>query len=282
MRIAVVGATGVVGRHVVPRLIERGHDVRPIVRSNEQLRRFQRLGLSAVQGDILDAASLEQGLRGCEGALHLATAIPPPGPAPDWTLNDRIRREGTANLIAACQATGVQRYVQQSIAWVVADSTASVLDETAPVRPTVVTASAVDMEAVVARSDLDWIILRGGAFYGVGTNRDDRWRRLARAGELRLPGDGSGYISLVHVTDMADAIAVGAASALSRVTLSIVDDEPVTYATLFRYIANVEDAPDPRSGGAATFPSFRVTNTLARTSLGWAPRIATYRSGLAR
>jgi nucleoside-diphosphate-sugar epimerase len=70
------------------------------------------------------------------------------GPTPDWTLNDRIRRQGTANLMAACQSARVQRYVQQSIAWLVADRTTSVLDETAPVRPTAVTASAADMEAM--------------------------------------------------------------------------------------------------------------------------------------
>jgi uncharacterized protein YbjT (DUF2867 family) len=64
MRVAVVGATGVLGRHVVPRLIERGHDVRPIVRTDEHVRRFQGLGISAVRGDILDAASLGPAIRG--------------------------------------------------------------------------------------------------------------------------------------------------------------------------------------------------------------------------
>ncbi len=281
MRIAVVGATGVLGRHVVPRLIERGHDVRPIVRSDEQLQHFRQLGIDAGHGDILDPGSLERALRGCEGALHLATAIPPPGPAPNWTLNDRIRREGTANLMAACQSAGVQRYVQQSIAHLVADGTASVLDEMAPVRPTTVTASAADMEALVAKSTLDWIILRGGLFYGPGTGRDDTWRWLARAGELRLPGDGSEYISLVHVSDMAEAVALSVTTDSSSRLLSVVDDEPVTYATLFHHIATLEHGPEPQSGGPLTLPSFRVTNARARASLGWVPRIATYRAGLA-
>jgi nucleoside-diphosphate-sugar epimerase len=79
---------------------------------------------------------------------------------------------------------------------------------------------------------------------------------------------------------MADAIALGAASALSRVTLSVVDDEPVTYATLFRHIATIGHGPEPQSGGPPTLPSFRVTNARARASLGWVPRIATYRAGL--
>jgi hypothetical protein len=130
------------------------------------------------------------------------------------------------------------------------------------------TASAADLEALVAKSDLDGIILRVGALYGSGTNRDDRWRHLARAEELRLRGDGAGYISLIHVTNMADAIVLGAASALSRVTLSIVDDEPMTYATLFRHVATIEHGPEPQSGGPRTLPSFRVTNARARDDSG--------------
>lgn len=281
MWIAVVGATGVLGRHVVPRLIERGHGVRPVVRTDEHLRRFERLGVRAVRGDLFDAASLESAVRGCDAALHLATAIPPPGPAPDWTRNDRIRREGTASLLAACKAAGVRRYVQQSIAMLVADGSGSVLDETAPVRPTRATASAADMEAIVADSGLDWIVLRGGAFYGPGTGRDETWRRLARAGELPLPGDGSAYVSLVHVTDMADAVVLAATAGPSSAVLSIVDDEPVTYATLFRHIASVEGGPDPAPGGPPGWPSFRVTNARARSALVWKPRIATYRAGFA-
>jgi nucleoside-diphosphate-sugar epimerase len=281
MRIAVVGSTGVLGGQVVPRLIEHGHDVCPLVRRDQHLRRFERLGLRAMRADILDAASLERAIRGCDAALHLATAIRLPGPTSDWALNDRIRREGTANLVAACRSVGALRYVQQSIAHLVADGGNSVLDETAPLRPTTFTASAADMESIVANSGLDWIILRGGLFYGPGTDRDECWRQLARTGELRLPGDGSDYISLVHVTDMADAITLAATATSSRLTLSIVDDEPVTYATLFRYIASIEDAPDPRPGGPSSIPSFCVNNARAREFLGWSPRISTYRAGFA-
>jgi len=277
----VLGATGVLGRQVVPRLIERGHDVRPIVRSDEQVRRFERLGVRAVLGDILDPISLDRALRGCEAALHLATAIPRPGGAPDWTINDRIRREGTAHLVAACESAGVHRYVQQSIAHLVADGSTSILDESAPVRPTAVTASAADMESIVAGSRLSWIVLRGGWFYGPGTGRDDAWRQLARTGELHLPGDGSDYVSLIHVTDMADAVALALEGGPPKAVLSIVDDAPVTYATLFHHIAAVEGGPEPRPGGVAALPSFRVTNARARAFLPWTPRVATYRSGFA-
>jgi nucleoside-diphosphate-sugar epimerase len=252
------------------------------VRNDGQLRHFERLGLRARRGDILDVESLVGAIRGCHVALHLATAVPPPQREPaDFTHNDRSPREGTANLVLACQSVGVHRYVQQSVAFLVADGSPSVLDETAPVRRTPVTASAADMESIVAESRLDWVILRGGLLYGPGTGRDDHWRQLARIGDLRWPNDGSDYVSLVHVTDMADAVAIAVGTAPSRAVLAVVDDAPVTYATLFRHVASVEDGPEPQDGGPAGLPSFRIANARARKVLGWTPRIATYRAGLA-
>ena len=79
MKMLVVGATGVLGRQVTPRLRERGHEVHVIVRQSEQVVKFQRLGVEAVLGDILNAASLRNAMTGCEVALHLATAIPKSG-----------------------------------------------------------------------------------------------------------------------------------------------------------------------------------------------------------
>lgn len=150
MRIGIVGATGVLGKQVAPRLIERGHVVRAIVRHEPEAARLRRLGIDAILGDILDRSSLSNGLEGCDAALHLATAIPRAGiPNPDWSLNDRIRREGTSNLLDACRELGIERYIQQSIAHLVADGTTNLLDESAPMQPGPRTASAADMEEMV-------------------------------------------------------------------------------------------------------------------------------------
>lgn len=281
MRIGVIGATGVLGKQVVPRLIERGHVVRAIVRHEPEVVRLRRLGIDAAQGDILDRASLLIGLDGCDAALHLATAIPRADtPNPDWSLNDRIRREGTGNLLEACRKLGIERYIQQSIAHLVADGSPDLLDESAPLRPGPRTASAADMEEMVRNSGLRWTILRGGAFYGPHTGRDEAWRNDACSGRLRIPTDGAGYISLINVTDMADAVVLAAEIAPDPCLLAIVDDQPVTYAELFRYLARLEGGPDPESGGPPTpWPSFRVSNARARLVLGWQPRLRTYRSG---
>src|SRR5438128_4531320 len=251
MRVAILGATGAVGRHVVPRLRERGHDVRAVVRSDAEAGALRRVGIDAVPGDIFDAKTLRRAVKGCSAALHLATAVPRPGQPPNWGLNDRIRREGTANLVAACRSVGVQRCVQQSLAFLVG-GTSSLVDETAPLLPpNEVTVSAIDMERLVAESGLDWVILRDGALYGPGTGREEHWRALARSGKLQVPGDGSDYISLIHVADLAEAFVLAAERAPFGAVMSVVDDQPTTYRELFGYIADLEDVPAPTAGGAS-------------------------------
>ncbi|MGH6967504.1 MAG: NAD-dependent epimerase/dehydratase family protein [Stellaceae bacterium] len=280
MRVAVIGATGILGRHLIPRLIERGHRVSAIARSAAKRAQLERLGVAASEGDILDRASLGSALAGADIAVHAVTVIPPAGPNPDWSPNDRVRREGTDNLIAACRDGGVRRYVQQSIAHVVAADSDLVLDEDASMHPTRITQSAVDMETRVRQSGLDWIIVRGGLFYGPGTGRERQWRAAARTGTLLLPGDGSAFIALVHVADMAAACVLAAERGAPGALLAAVDDESVRYANLFGCIAALEDGPAPQPGGPAV-PSCRIANARIKAALGWTPLYPTYRSGLA-
>lgn len=280
MRIAVIGATGILGRHLVPRLIERGHRISAIARTAAKCAVLERFGVAAHQGDILDRASLGATLAGADIAIHAATVIPPAGSTADWTPNDRVRREGADNLIAACRDARVRRYIQQSIAHIVATDDDRLLDEDAPVHPNRVTQSAVDMEGLVQQSGLDWTIVRGGMFYGPGTGRERQWRETARAGTLRLPGDGSASISLIHVADMAAACVLAAERAVPGALLAAVDDAPVTYRNLFERIATLEGGPAPQTGGPA-IPSCRVANARIKAALGWAPLYPTFRSGLA-
>ena len=75
------------------------------------------------------------------------------------------------------------------------------------------------MEATIEASGLDWLVLRGGLFYGPGTGFDDDWFGRARAGKLRLPAEGRDYVSLVHITDMAAATVAALAKWPSRQAL---------------------------------------------------------------
>jgi len=280
MRIVVIGATGVLGKQVIPRLLERGHHVRAVARKSDQAAKLQQLGAEPSLGDILDHASMEKAVTGCEVVLHLATAIPKPGGTQDWAPNDRIRREGTQNLLTACQRAGVRRYVQQSIAFLYRDQAGVLADETTPLQPNPFLQSTLDMEALVQASPLDWCILRGGFFYGSGTF-EDAWRDAARQGTLQLPGDGNDRISLIHAVDMGRATVLAAEKAPAHSIYNVVDDQPVTYKELFQHLATLIDGPAPAPGGPAFLPSFACRNDRLKTTLGWSPAYPTYRSGLA-
>ena len=153
------------------------------------------------------------------------------------------------------------------------------VDETSPYYATPHTASAVELETIARGSDLDWRIVRGALFYGPGTGHDDLRRSQARTGQLQLPGDGNGYLSLIHIADMASAVvAVIEASAEQEIYMAS-DDEPVTYNTFFGYLCTLEGADAPQPDGPVFLPSFRARNTKLR-KLGWAPHFPTYRCGI--
>ena len=279
MRILVVGSTGVLGRQVVPRLLERGHQVRTVARKQEQVKQLQRVGVDAAVGDILDVESLKRSAAGCEVALHLATAIPKPGAVQDWAPNDRIRRRGTQNLLTACHHAGIRRYVQQSICFLYRYQPGALADETTPFEPNPFLQSTLDMESLVQASLLDWCILRGGFFYGPNTF-EDGWREGLRQGTLPLPNDGSAQLSLIRQVDMASAVVLAAEKAPARSSYNVVDDHPVTYKELFDYLALLVGGLPPAAGGPALLPPFACRNDRLK-ALGWAPAYPSYRSGLA-
>lgn len=285
--VAILGASGVYGRHLTPRLVAAGYSVRALVRRVEVAGVARACGAEVRVADIFDADSLRRGLDGCEVCINLATSLPGPSGRGDFDVNDRVRREGVPLLLEACRESGVGRLVQQSIAMVGAAGD-TLVDGTTVHRPKGddIPARAInatlDMEGAVRASGLDWLILRGGLFYGPGTGFDDDWFARAAAGKLRLPGDGSDFVSLVHIADMAAATAAALRAWPSRQTLIIADDAPARWRDVFCYIASMVGAEPPQAGGRAGFPSFRVSNRRAREALEWAPVYPDYRAGLVR
>ncbi len=277
--IAVLGANGVYGRHLIPRLAAAGYPVRALVRRPEAAAVARACGADVRTADIFDEARLRQALDGCELAINLATSLPGPSGRGDFESNDRVRRDGVPVLIRACEAVGVRRLLQQSIAWVDAE------DETAAPEPSVSNSASnatKDMETAVRGSSLDWLILRGAYFYGPGTGTEEGWLARAAVGKLRVPGDGSGFVSLVHIADMAAATVAAIDRWHSKETIAIADDAPVRWLELFQYISAMSGTPQPEQGGRLGFPSFRISNERARALLGWAPAYPDYRTGLAR
>jgi nucleoside-diphosphate-sugar epimerase len=282
MRVCVIGATGVLGRALVPLLAARGHQVRALAPSRLKAT-AEVLGNSEfIECDLLSpeqASRLPYWLEGCGATIHIATAIPHDPTAPRaWETNARLRREGTRKLLTNSIAVGVERYIQQSVVMAYADGGDNWLDETAPLDTSperaAIAAPIIAMEDMlrgtpVAR--LKWTILRAGLFVGPGTGQDQTIARL-RAGTKVIPGDGSNFISPVHVEDMAAAVLAALEKAPPASTFNIVD-EPLRlgeYADRLAAMLHVEaprrDPSQPRP------PSFRCTNRAARETLGWKPQ----------
>jgi len=278
-KFAVIGATGVLGRHVLPRLIERGHEVKFLTTKDPAPEPFLSMGAVPVAGDIFDKSSLRELIGGTQAVLNLATRVPPAGPGADWSENDRIRRQGTANVISAMHDSGATHLVQQSIALIHA-GTGNVVTETSPVSAGPVTASAIEMEAMLEHCGLNVSIARGAMFYGPGTGRIAAWRSQLKQGLLKLPADGSDFVSLIHTIDMARAIIALAEAEDAIGAWLVCDDEPISYENLFQHLALLEGVPAPERGGPPLLPSLNASNTALKLKFGWKPVFPTWRSGL--
>jgi nucleoside-diphosphate-sugar epimerase len=285
--IGLLGGTGVYARHLIPRLTAAGFAVRALVRRPEAASVARSCGADIRIADIFDERSLRTGLQGCDISINLATSLPGPSGRGDFDVNDRLRREGVPIWISAADQAGVSRILQQSIAMVNASGDRWADEETAfagahnEVAARAI-AAALSMEESVQRANADWIILRGGLFYGPGTGFDDDWFARAKAGTLRTPREGEDFVSLVHIADMAIATLAALKHWPSRRTVIIADDEPVRWRELFSYVADLANGSPPATGGRPGFPSFRVRNALAGQLLDWSPFYRSYQCGLIR
>ncbi|WP_158963662.1 NAD-dependent epimerase/dehydratase family protein [Chachezhania sediminis] len=286
--IAILGANGVFARHLIPVLCDAGHSVRAIVRRPDAAGTARACGCEIRTADIFDTDAVAYAIEGCNTVVNLTSALPGPSGRGNFAANDILREKGTLSLIEACRRAGTTRMLQHSIGMVNATGDDRWGDEDQYYQSnedTVATrafAAALTMEDRVRSSGLEWLILRGGLFYGPGTGKDDHWFEQAARGRMKLPGDGSGYVSLVHVADMANAAAAALKLWPAGGTMIVCDDEPVTWRTLFHHVMESSGHIGMREGGAETLPSFRLSNVRAKQLLDWTPFYRTFRQGLAR
>lgn len=280
-RAFVAGATGVLGRSLIPQLLREGWTVRALVRSPGKAVWLARAGVEVAEGDLVAEGfgdRLPSLLEGCDAVVHAATAIPSRFDAPGaWDANTRLRTEGTRRLLDASLSAGVQAYVQQSITMAYRDGGDTWLDETTPLDESperaAVCAPVIAMEGMlraVPSERLRWSILRGGLFVGPGTGQDGLIARL-RSGAETVPGDGQNFIPAVHVEDMAAAVVAALERAPAGLVLNVCDD-PVRLGDYQDRLARLVGAPPPRRDPTRPRPpSWRCSSEAARKWLGWTP-----------
>jgi nucleoside-diphosphate-sugar epimerase len=287
MRIFIVGATGILGRAVIPRLVAKGDSVVAMARSKERAAPIEGPSVEIIEGDLLQVADaqLTRMLNGCDVVAHLATALRAGSPGLGTTnTNAALRTTGTRRLLDATLAAGVPRYVQQSIALAYVDGGDAWLDEDTPFfQPESAGGAAqpvVEMEAMVRAipaERLKWVILRGGSFVGPETRQDDVIAGL-RDGSLKVPGDGGNWVSFIHTEDYAAAVVAAIHSDVADAVLNVAD-EPVHNGDYLDRLASILGVPAPTRDLEAVRPrSYRVTSEAASRLLGWAPEVGIWPS----
>jgi 2-alkyl-3-oxoalkanoate reductase len=310
MKIFVAGATGVVGRRLVPLLVEAGHDVVGMSRS---LERAQSLGMyraRGVVGDVLDRQHMQELLAAEQPEVivdelsELPRAIDPAHVEKEFGDNNRIRVEGTRNLVDAARAGGARRIIAQSYAHIYAPHDGWVKSEedllnlgpaASPARRLNVRAIRSLEEAVLETPGIEGVVLRYGTLYGPGTSyaADGSIAELVRLRHYPIIANGGGLTSFVHVDDAAAAVLLALTGRGG--VYNICDDEPAAVADWLPVYARVLGAPAPRHVPAWTIRVlgrehflFRSTeqrgasNAKAKAILGFTPCFASWREGFAR
>jgi nucleoside-diphosphate-sugar epimerase len=283
-KVFVAGATGVLGRRVIAELVAAGFDVTGVARNSSKQADLAALGARPVVVDLFDRAAVHAAVAGHEVVFNLATAIPVGKRASDlsaWEDNDRIRRDGSRNLVDAALAAGASRYLQESVAFMYADGGEQFLDESAAIGAAGVTDAALVAEAEAARfaeHGGTGVALRFGQFYGFDSGHTVQAIEAALAGRPVELGPESAYRSSVTTDDAASAVIAGL-DAPSGV-YNVVDDRPLPRA---EYVDALADAlgvpsPNPRSVNVqlpAPFSvlvrSLRVSNQHFKEAVGWQP-----------
>ena len=309
MRVFLAGATAAIGKQLVPRLVEAGHEVHGMTRSESKQAMLHELGAVPVVADALDPDQVAEavGMARPDVIVHQLTAI---GAVDlrhfdrDFALTNRLRTEGTDHLLSAGQAVGVRRFVAQGVGGygAYARTGGPVKTEEDPLDPTPArgmreTLAAIRHleEAVLGARWTEGIVLRYGVFYGPGTSLapGEEQFELVRRRKFPLVGDGGGVWSFIHVADAAEAT-VAAVERGSRGVYNVVDDDPAPVAKWLPALAQELGAKKPMrvprfigrlfagEAGVVMMTDVRgASNAKAKRELGWRPAHPSWRDGFA-
>jgi 2-alkyl-3-oxoalkanoate reductase len=299
MKIFVAGGTGAIGRPLIAKLLAKGHALVALTRSPEKAQALVEQGIEPAIADVFDTDAVKAVISRAqpEVVIEQLTALPKTYTHDSMkaaaALNNRIRLEGGANMLAAAQAAGVRRYLRQSVAFYaipgpgLANEDTSLAFDASPA----VAASARELteleHRLLGNPNMDGIVLRYGFFYGPGTwfNRDGDVARQMRQQQFPIIGNGEGVWSWLHIEDAAIATVATAERGNPGIYL-IANDQPLPVREWLPAFARWLNAPPPpqvsvedalkRDGGAdAVYYGTQmrgVSNAKAKRDLNFQPR----------
>lgn len=284
MHIFVAGATGVLGRRVVPRMVAQGHGVTAVARTPQKAEALRRQGAVPVSVDLFDPRAVTKAVEGHDVVVNLATAIPATSTMlrrSAWWTNDRLRTEAAGHLVEAARAVGAARVVQESIAFAYPDRGAAWIDEDVPLDLPPFAAAVQAAEAHTRRfgdGGGTGVVLRLGLLMAADSHHTSVLVHLLRYRVLALPEPAAGYRPWVHADDTASAV-VAALDAPAGV-YNVVEDQPLTgreHAAVLEALTGrrLVRPPEALAVGAylrAARRSQRVSNRRLRDTTGWRPR----------
>jgi nucleoside-diphosphate-sugar epimerase len=303
MEIFVAGATGAIGQRLVPRLVAAGHHVVATTRSPAKAGLLRALGAEPAIMDGLDPVAVGEavGRAQPEVVIHQMTQITLSSDLRhfdrEFAVTNRLRTEGTDNLLAAATAAGARRFIAQSYAgWPAIRTGGPVKTEDDPFDPDPPAAQRASLaairhleNAVTGAPAVEGIVLRYGSFYGPGTGNE--FFALARKRKVPLIGDGAGVWSFLHIDDAAGAT-VAALDRGRRGIYNVTDDEPAKVADWLPFVAETVGGRPPLhipawaaklvAGEVAVSMMTKIrgaSNTRARAELGWSPAYPSWRQG---
>ena len=308
MKVFVAGATGAMGKQLVPRLIAAGHEVVGTTRSEAKQAALYELGATPVVLDALDPDQVAAAVAEAQpdAIVHELTSIETLDLRHfdrSFAMTNRLRTEGTDHLLSAARAVGVKRFVIQSYtSWPYARTGGPIKTEEDPLDPTPAREMRESLDAIrhleSAVTGADWtegIVLRYGGFYGPGTSLSPGGEQFEMLRKRKYPvvGNGAGVWSFVHIADAAEAT-VAAVEHGKRGIYNVVDDEPAAVAEWLPALAQAIGAPKPwhvptfvgrvfaGEPGIVMMTEMRgASNAKAKRELGWAPRHPSWREGFA-
>ncbi len=304
MKVFIAGASGAIGRPLLRQLLLAGHEVTGMTRREGRAEEIRAAGAEAVVCDAFDAGALRDAVVAAapEAVVHALTALPPRyDPKSDYLApTNRIRSEGTRNLVDAAQAAGARRLVAESIAFAYRPQGGRVKDEEAPPFDDAPGNFGVAFEAVadlerqvLGAEGIDGLVLRYGWLYGPGTYYDRGGQQAEEVTKRRLPivGKGTGVFSFIHTEDAASATAAALERGASGI-YNVVDDEPAPLREWVPAYAEALGAKRPRrvpawlarlvagkDVAAAALEMRGADNAKAKRELGWQPTFPSWRQG---